>query len=62
MGLRRYPGNAIRFELTPVTYRRSAPTLGQHNDEILGDLLGRDSEALGVLRKDGVIGEVPPSD
>ena len=62
VGLRRYPGNAIRFELTPVTYRRSAPTLGQHNDEILGDLLGRDSEALGVLRKDGVIGEVPPSD
>lgn len=62
VGLRRYPGNAIRFELTPVTYRRTAPTLGQHNDEILGGLLGRDSEELTVLRRDGVIGEVPPFD
>ena len=62
VGLRRYPGNGIRLELTPVTYRRTAPTLGQHNDEILGGLLGTDREALEILRRDGVIGEIPPSD
>ena len=61
VGLRRYPGNGIRLELTPVTYRRTAPTLGQHNDEILGGLLGTDREALEILRRDGVIGEIPPA-
>jgi len=60
VGLRRYPGNGIRLDLTPVTFRRTAPTLGQHNDEVLGGLLGRDAEELAALRADGVIAEVPP--
>jgi len=60
VGRRRYPGNAIRLDLTPVTYRRSAPTLGQHNDEILGGALGLTDLELSVLQADGVITEAPP--
>ena len=60
VGLRRYPGNAIRLDLTPVSYRRPTPTLGQHNDEVLGGELGCSAEELAVLRADGVITEVPP--
>ena len=58
--LRRYPGNAIRLELTPVTFRRPTPTLGQHNDEVLGGMLGCSVAELAALRADGVIAEVPP--
>ena len=36
-----------------------APTLGQHNDEVLGDLLGLSAAELDELRAQGVIGERP---
>jgi crotonobetainyl-CoA:carnitine CoA-transferase CaiB-like acyl-CoA transferase len=29
---------------TPVTYRHAPPTLGQHTDEILEELLGMDED------------------
>lgn len=60
VGLRRYPGNAIRLGLTPVTFRRGTPTLGQHNDEVLGGLLGCSADELASLRADHVITELPP--
>ena len=37
-------GNPMNFSSTPVTYRRPAPMLGEHNDEILNEL--------GYLKKD----------
>jgi len=59
VGPRSYPGNAIRLSRTPVTYRRPAPTLGQHNDEILGGELGFAAEEFARLRESGAIGESP---
>lgn len=45
----------MKLSETPVNYRRSAPGLGQHTDEVLHDMLGLDEDALRRLREDGVI-------
>ncbi len=47
----RFPG-----EEGPV-HRRPAPTLGQHNDEVLRDILGLSDAEIAGLREAGVIGE-----
>jgi CoA:oxalate CoA-transferase len=44
----RYEGSALR----PLT---SAPSLGQHTDEVLTELCGLDEAALADLRREGVI-------
>ena len=43
-----------------VVHRRPAPTLGQHNDEVLGELLGLSEVEITDLRAAGIIGEAPP--
>ncbi len=40
---------------TPLSYRVPPPTLGQHTDAVLGELLDLDGPALAALRDDGVI-------
>jgi len=56
-GHHRYPGWPFRIAPGPVRHHRFAPpTLGQHNDEILGGL-GLSGEQLAALRCDRVIGE-----
>lgn len=40
-------------------YRRPAPTLGEHTDEVLRDLLDLDDDALARLRADRIIGNRP---
>ena len=48
--------NPIHMSETPPSYERGPPTLGQHTDEVLGELLGLDAPALARLRAEGVIG------
>ena len=45
---------AAKLSRTPLSIRMPAPTLGEHNSEILGEL-GYDEESRKVLRRDGVI-------
>jgi crotonobetainyl-CoA:carnitine CoA-transferase CaiB-like acyl-CoA transferase len=45
----------MRFSATPVEYRLAPPLLGQHNQEIFTDLLGRSQADLEALRAAGTI-------
>jgi glutaryl-CoA transferase len=47
--------NPIKFSETPVSYDRAPPTLGQHTDEILQELLDLSAAELATLRAGGVI-------
>jgi len=55
-GQRRYPGWPMRFSFTDVQHHRGAPTLGQHNREILTELGCTETE-IDRLEHDGVIGK-----
>jgi crotonobetainyl-CoA:carnitine CoA-transferase CaiB-like acyl-CoA transferase len=56
-GTRRYPGLPMHFWFAdPVRFARPAPTIGQHNTEILGGELGLDPAELERLERAGVIG------
>ena len=46
---------AARFERTPTSLRLPAPQLGEHSDEILGEL-GLAADELEQLHRDGVVG------
>jgi crotonobetainyl-CoA:carnitine CoA-transferase CaiB-like acyl-CoA transferase len=50
--------NPVTLSATPAQHH-PFPRLGQHSDEVLGDLLGLDDAALERLRRDGVIGQKP---
>jgi crotonobetainyl-CoA:carnitine CoA-transferase CaiB-like acyl-CoA transferase len=54
------PGMPIRLSATPARFRRPAPCLGQHNREVLGELLGLDAARLDELEAQGVLVEEPP--
>jgi crotonobetainyl-CoA:carnitine CoA-transferase CaiB-like acyl-CoA transferase len=49
-------GNPIKYSATPVAYRRPPPYLGQHTDEVLGELLKLSGSEMAELRNKGVIG------
>ena len=48
-------GNPIKMSVTPPTYRRPPPTMGEHTDDILSDLLGLSDNDLAGLKERGVI-------
>jgi crotonobetainyl-CoA:carnitine CoA-transferase CaiB-like acyl-CoA transferase len=59
-GETRYPGFPMRFSALPrALHLRPPPTLGQHNDEILGGELGLGEEEIEALREAKVIGDRP---
>jgi crotonobetainyl-CoA:carnitine CoA-transferase CaiB-like acyl-CoA transferase len=45
----------IRMSRSPVSYRHPPPTLGQHTEQVLRELLGMETEELAGLRARGVI-------
>ena len=45
----------IRLSATPIRYTRAAPTLGEHNDEILTERLGLTAERIAALRSGRVV-------
>lgn len=50
----RQPNFPVKFSKTPV-FIKPAPLLGQHNDDILRDLLGYSDEEIALLRQEQVI-------
>lgn len=45
----------IKMSETPVAYRYPPPTLGQHTDEVLADVLGLNEAVRNKLKTDGII-------
>ena len=48
-------GSPIKLSRTPVSYRRAPPTLGQHTDEVLSEVLNLCEIEREALREEGVI-------
>lgn len=48
-------GNPMKFSETPIKIERASPLLGQHNEEILTELLGYKKEDVAKLREEGAI-------
>lgn len=60
VGRRRYPGLPIQMSATPPTYRRGAPCLGEHNREVLVEVLDFDDARVDELERAGVLRDTPP--
>ena len=49
-------GIVPRFTGTPGAIRHPGPELGEHTDDVLGELLGLDGDAIASLRSEGTVG------
>ena len=59
VGVRRYPGISWKMSATPGQIKWASPTLGQHNGQIYGQLLGLTEDEISGLEQAGVIGTKP---
>jgi crotonobetainyl-CoA:carnitine CoA-transferase CaiB-like acyl-CoA transferase len=50
-----YPGPFARFGATPLTFRRTPPMLGEHNNEVLTGDLGMNDREVAELARKGII-------
>ena len=48
-------GSPVKMSKTPVSYRHAPPTLGQHTDEVLQELLGINEAERSELAERGII-------
>ena len=55
MGKVRVDGMPVKLSRTPARIERGGPTLGQHNAQIFGDVLGMDESTIADLTERGVI-------
>ena len=51
----RLVGSPLHLSRTPVSYRHAPPTLGQHTDEVLAEMLDLDESERATLRDQGII-------
>lgn len=51
----RAPGFPIKFSRTPGRYEHAAPAVGQHTEEILGEMLGLNPSDLRRLESEGIV-------
>ena len=54
-----YAGRPWKFGKTPGTIRSAAPTLGEHNKEVLSGLLGLNDPNIAEMTNAGVVGTTP---
>ena len=59
VGVQPHPSPPFRVTADPIPITSPAPTLGQHNHDILGELLGLGADELEELEQQGVIGTKP---
>jgi len=59
VGPKQYPGIPWKMSATPGVVRWPSPTLGQHNREVYGELLGLSRLEIDQLDQTGVIGTKP---
>ena len=55
-------GVPVRLSATPGSIRRPSPTLGQHTEEILAEVLGLGAAEVGALRTAGALGTASKDD
>lgn len=58
-GTHPYIGAFARFSRTPISIRRPAPCLGEHNQHVFGELLGLSQQEMAELEEQGIIGTTP---
>ncbi len=54
-----YAGRPWKLSGTPAVTPRAAPVMGEHNEYVLGELLGMSGEEVTALERQGVIGYAP---
>ena len=59
VGVQPHPSPPFRVTADPIPITSPAPTLGQHNRDILGELLGLGAAELEELEQQGIIGTKP---
>ncbi len=50
-----YERNGFRLSDAEAGYERTSPLLGEHNEMVLGELLGMSTAEIGRLREEGVL-------